>query len=73
MLPPTHIEGPSTQVEVPPLVIKEVLQPPKNEVALRRYTRERRSTFSDDYVVYIQEHEFHKGKKSDPISFHQVK
>ena len=40
---------------------------------LRRSTRERRSTISDDYVVYLQEHEFDMGLEDDLISVSQVK
>ena len=39
----------------------------------RRSTRERISTISDDYVVYLQEHEFDMGLEDDPISISQVK
>ena len=40
---------------------------------LRRSTRERRSTISDDYVVYLQEHEFDMSLEDDPILVSQVK
>ncbi|KAL6348287.1 hypothetical protein AAG906_005584 [Vitis piasezkii] len=43
------------------------------QVPLRRSTRERRSTISDDYIVYLQEHEFDMGLEDDPISVSQVK
>ena len=40
---------------------------------LRRSTRERRGTISDDYVVYLQEHEDDIGlMEDDPINFHQA-
>ena len=32
-----------------------------------------RSTISDDYIVYLQEHEFDIGLEDDPISVSQVK
>ena len=32
-----------------------------------------RSTILDDYVVYLQEHEFDMGLEDDPISISQVK
>ncbi|RVW23596.1 hypothetical protein CK203_095827 [Vitis vinifera] len=48
-------------------------QEPQVQVPLRRSTRERRSTISDDYVVYLQEHEFDMGLEDDPISVSQVK
>ena len=53
--------------EIPPTVMEpvqvheEVTQQPQVQVPLRRSTRERRSTISDDYVVYLQEHEFDMG------------
>ena len=48
-------------------------QEPQVQVPLRRSTRERRSTISDDYVVYLQKHEFDMGLEDDPISVSQVK
>ena len=50
-------------------------QPPEPQVQLplRRSTREMRSTISNDYVVYLQEYEFHIGLEDDPISVSQVK
>ena len=42
-------------------------------MSLKRSIRERRSTISDDYAVYLQEHEFHIGLKDDPILVSQVK
>ena len=42
-------------------VHEEVTQQPQEtrvQVPLRRSTRERRSTISNDYVIYLQEHEF---------------
>ncbi|KAH7834402.1 hypothetical protein Vadar_015602 [Vaccinium darrowii] len=57
-LPPTNTEEPQqTQVEVP----------------LRRSNRERRSTIPNDYMVYLQEHEFDIGLEDDLISFNQAK
>ena len=37
-------------------VHEEITQQPQVQVPLRRSTRERKSTISDDYVVYLQEH-----------------
>ncbi|RVX03502.1 Retrovirus-related Pol polyprotein from transposon TNT 1-94 [Vitis vinifera] len=68
--------------EIPPTVMEpvqvheEVTQQPQEsqvQVPLKRSTRERRSTISDDYVVYLQEHEFDMGLEDDPISVSQVK
>ncbi|RVW21550.1 hypothetical protein CK203_109656 [Vitis vinifera] len=66
-------EIPPTQVMEPIQVHEEVTQQPQVQVPLRRSTRERRSTISDDYVVYLQEHEFDMGLEDDPISVSQVK
>ena len=71
----TH-EIPLTLVMEPIQVHEEVTQQPQEpqvQVPLRRSTRERRSTISDDYVVYLQEHEFDMGLEDDPISVSQVK
>ncbi|RVW22637.1 Retrovirus-related Pol polyprotein from transposon TNT 1-94 [Vitis vinifera] len=63
--------------EIPPAQVMESIQvheevtqqpqEPQVQVPLRRSTRERRSTISDDYVVYLQEHEFDMGLEDDPI------
>ncbi|RVW20450.1 Retrovirus-related Pol polyprotein from transposon TNT 1-94 [Vitis vinifera] len=69
-------EIPPAQVMEPIQVHQEVTQQPQEpqvQVPLRRSTRERRSTISDDYVVYLQEHEFDMGLEDDPISVSQVK
>ncbi|RVW36414.1 Retrovirus-related Pol polyprotein from transposon TNT 1-94 [Vitis vinifera] len=66
-------EIPPAQVMEPIQVHQEVTQQPQVQVPLRRSTRERRSTISDDYVVYLQEHEFDMGLEDDPISVSQVK
>ena len=42
-------------------------------MSLRRSSRERRSTISDDYVVYLQEHEFDMELENDPINFSYAK
>ena len=52
-------EIPPIQVMEPVQVHEEVTQQPQEpqiQVSLRRSTKERRSTISDDYVVYLQEH-----------------
>ncbi|RVW92058.1 Retrovirus-related Pol polyprotein from transposon TNT 1-94 [Vitis vinifera] len=64
-------EIPPAQVMKPVQVHEEVTQQPQEpqvQVPLRRSTRERRSTISDDYVVHLQEHEFDMGLEDDPIS-----
>ncbi|KAL6335699.1 hypothetical protein AAG906_032893 [Vitis piasezkii] len=62
---------PPAQVMEPIQVHQEVTQQPQEpqvQVPLRRSTRERRSIILDDYVVYLQEHEFDMGLEDDPIS-----
>jgi len=39
----------------------------------RRSTRERRSTIANDYIVYLQEHEFDIGQEDDLTSLNEVK
>ena len=39
----------------------------------RRSTRERRSTITNDYIVYLQEYEFDTGLEDDPTSLNEVK
>ena len=34
---------------------------------------QRRTTILDDYIAYLQEHEFDMGLEDDPISFNQAK
>ena len=51
--------------------IEQTQQP--QEVPLRRSTRERRTAISDDYIVFLQEHEDGIGlTEDDPINFHQA-
>ena len=39
----------------------------------RRSARERRSVIVNDYIVYLQEHEFDIGIEDDPTSLNEVK
>ena len=58
------LEIPPAQVMEPIQVHEEVTQQPQEpqvQVPLRRSTREMRSTISDDYIVYLQEHKFDMG------------
>ena len=60
----------------PVQVHEEVTQQPQKpqvQVPLKRSTRKRKSTISDDYVVYLQEHEFDMGLEDNPILVSQVK
>ena len=56
--------NPEIQDNIPQLPIpheevapEEQPQQPQEEVPLRRSTRERRSALSDDYIIFLQEHE----------------
>ena len=42
------------------------------DVPLRRSERIRRPAISDDYVVYLQEHDFDADSSSDPITFQEA-
>ena len=55
-------------------VQEEQTQQPQEEVPLTRSTRDRRSAISDDYIVFLQEHEFDIGvMEDDPVNFQQAK
>ncbi|RVX20917.1 Retrovirus-related Pol polyprotein from transposon TNT 1-94 [Vitis vinifera] len=69
-------EIPPAQVIEPIQVHKEVTQQPQEpqvQVPLRKSTRKMKSAISNDYVVYLQKHEFDMGLEDDPISVSQVK
>jgi len=40
---------------------------------LRRSTRKRRSTIANEYIVYLQEHEFDIGLENDPTFLNEAK
>lgn len=57
--------------------LEEQIQQPQEQVQeqvlLRRSTRERRNAISDDYIVFLQEHEENISMmEDDPINFHQA-
>ncbi|KAK7276201.1 hypothetical protein RIF29_17337 [Crotalaria pallida] len=55
------------------IVPEEQAQQPQEQMPLRRSTRERRNAISDDYVVFLQEHEDGIGMmEEDPINFLQA-
>ena len=59
-------------IQGPPVPEEQTLPPPK-PTPLRRSTRERRSALPDDYIVFLQEHEFDIGAvEDDPINFRQA-
>ena len=68
-----QLEAPPTRFEEPHQEIVEESQQPQPEVPIRRSTRERRKAISDDYVVFLQEHEFDTGLEDDPTSVNQAK
>ena len=59
-------------IQEPPVLEEQTLPPPK-PTPLRRSTREMRSAVLDDYIVFLQEHEFDIGAvEDDPINFRQA-
>ena len=59
-------------IQEPPVLEEQTLPPPE-PMPLRRSTRERRSAVPDDYIVFLQEHEFDIGAvEDDPINFCQA-
>ena len=42
------------------------------EVVLRRSKRAHRSAIPDDYIVYLQEHEYNVGNNPDPVTFQEA-
>ena len=59
-------------IQEPPVPEEQTLPFPK-PTPLRRSTRERRSAVPDDYIVFLQEHEFDIGVvEDDPINFRQA-
>ena len=44
----------------------------EEEVPLRRSQRMRKPTISDDYIVYLQEHEFVFCDDNDPVTFQEA-
>ena len=59
-------------IQEPPVLEEQTLPPPE-PTPLRRSTREWRSALPDDYIVFLQEHEFDIGAvEDDPINFRQA-
>ena len=55
------------------IVPEEQIQHPQEQEPLRRSTRERKNAISDDYFVFLQEHEDEIGMmEDDPINLHQA-
>ena len=66
-----NVVDPPAQVQQ--IVPEEQTLQPQEPMSLRRSTRERRSAISDDYVVFLQEHEVGIGVvEDDPINFRQA-
>ena len=56
-------------IQEPPVPEEQTLPSPE-PTPLRRSTRERRIALPDDYIVFLQEHEFDIGAvEDDPINF----
>ena len=65
-----NVLDPPAQVQQ--IVLKEQTLQPQEPMPLRRSTKERRSAISDDYFVFLQEHEVDIGVvEDDPINFRQ--
>ena len=59
-------------IQEPPVPEEQTLPLPES-TPLRRSTRERRSALPDDYIVFLQEHEFDIGAvEDDPINFRRA-
>ena len=59
-------------IQEPPVLEEQTLPPPE-PTPLMRSTRERRRALPDDYIVFLQEHEFDIGAvEDDPINFRQA-
>ena len=59
-------------IQEPPVPEEQTL-PLLEPTPLRRSTRERRSAIPDDYIVFLQEHEFDiNAVEDDPINFRQA-
>ncbi|KAJ4729164.1 Retrovirus-related Pol polyprotein from transposon TNT 1-94 [Melia azedarach] len=55
------------------IVPEEQTLTPQEPIPLKRSTRERRNALSDDYIVFLQEHEVDSGvMEDDPIKFRQA-
>ena len=54
------------------MIIDEPVVDVPHEVALRKYQRQKRSTTSDDYLVYLHESKLDLANDNDPVSFSQV-
>ena len=59
----SHVESPMREGVVPPQ---------EQVIAYRRSTRTRKSAISDDYVVYLGEHDFDIGIVNDPMTYKDV-
>jgi len=55
-----------------PVVDEQVHDDVVEEISLRRSQRVRRSSISDDYLVYLQEHEYDLNNVDDPTTFEEA-
>ncbi|KAH9657228.1 Integrase catalytic domain-containing protein [Citrus sinensis] len=67
-----HIDDSSVDPELHHDIEPMIVEDNGTDVPLRRSERIRRPTISDDYVVYLQEHDFDANSSSDPITFQEA-
>ena len=53
--------------DVDPIALNVVM-----DIPLRRLERSRKPAISDDYIVYLQEHEYDVGDVSDPTTYKEA-
>ena len=55
------------------VVLEEPTLQPQEPLPLRRSTREKKNAILDDYIVFLQEHDFDIGvMEDDPIKFYET-
>ncbi|KAH9737203.1 Integrase catalytic domain-containing protein [Citrus sinensis] len=67
-----HIDDFSVDPELHHNMEPMIVEDDGTDVPLRRSERIRRPAISDDYVVYLQEHDFDADSSSDPITFQEA-
>ncbi|KAH9714963.1 Integrase catalytic domain-containing protein [Citrus sinensis] len=67
-----HIDDSSVDPELHHNMEPMIVEDDGTDVPLRRSERIRRPAISDDYVVYLQEHDFDADSSSDPITFQEA-
>ncbi|KAH9669148.1 retrovirus-related pol polyprotein from transposon TNT 1-94-like protein [Citrus sinensis] len=67
-----HIDDSSVDPELHHDMEPMIIEDDGTDVPLRRSERIRRPAISDDYVVYLQEHDFDADSSYDPITFQEA-